>query len=107
MITQDIIQEVTRRLVTIYNPLTIYLFGSYAWGNPDEESDLDLLIVVEESSEKKHKRGITGSRALRGMMLPKDIVVYTRQEFDESATHHSSLCFLAKTRGKVLYAKGH
>ncbi len=31
----------------------IYLFGSYAWGNPDDESDLDLLVIMKASDEKK------------------------------------------------------
>ncbi len=39
-------EDVKNRLVRAYNPLTIYLFGSYAWGTPTEDSDLDLVIVV-------------------------------------------------------------
>jgi Polymerase beta, Nucleotidyltransferase len=48
MINQAIIEEVKNRLIKTYNPIAIYLFGSHAWGKPDEESDLDLLIVVED-----------------------------------------------------------
>ena len=53
MIKDKIIDEVVCRLVDVYHPVEIYLFGSYAWGKPTEESDLDLLVVIE-NSEKKH-----------------------------------------------------
>ena len=56
MISPEMIEEVKNRLVSTYNPEKIYLFGSYAWGTPDEESDLDLLVVVKTSDEKSHKR---------------------------------------------------
>ena len=105
MITPEIIQEVTRRLVAVYNPVEIYLFGSYAWGKPDEDSDLDLLIVVEGSADVRHRRSIPGSRSLRGMMVPKDIMVYTIKEFDRSSADQSSICYKIRRQGKVLYAR--
>jgi len=43
MISQETIEEVKNRLVKTYDPISIYLFGSYAWGHPTEDSDLDLL----------------------------------------------------------------
>ena len=52
MISKEVLEEVKNRLVQAYNPVAIYLFGSYAWGVPTEDSDLDLLVVVDESEEK-------------------------------------------------------
>lgn len=49
MIPQSIIDEAIKRLVNAYKPLKIYLYGDYAWGKPDEDSHLDILIVVESS----------------------------------------------------------
>lgn len=60
MISKETIEEVKNRLVKTYDPIAIYLFGSYAWGHPDDESDLDLLIVVDKSDEKSHRRCIPG-----------------------------------------------
>lgn len=51
--TQDI-SEITERLVRLYNPQAIYLFGSYAWGHPDEDSDLDFLIIVDKVEGRRH-----------------------------------------------------
>ena len=81
MISKEIIEEVKKRLVKTYDPLTIYLFGSYAWGTPTEGSDLDLLIVIDKSSEKPHVRGEKGSEALWNLKVPKDLLIYTKDEF--------------------------
>ena len=42
-----VVQEIVRRIVTEYRPKKIILFGSYAYGEPDGDSDIDLLIVKD------------------------------------------------------------
>jgi predicted nucleotidyltransferase len=105
MIKKEVIEEVKNRLVKAYDPVAIYLFGSYAWGKPDEESDLDLLVVVEESDQKPHRRGDLGAEALWGLKIPKDLLVYTRDEFALRAGDSTTLCHKVKTEGKVLFAR--
>jgi uncharacterized protein len=105
MINKKIIEEVKNRLIKTYDPVAIYLFGSYAWGHPDDESDLDLLIVVEQSDEKSYKRPIPGHRALRGLDISKDIIVQTRDVFDRRSKEITTLEFKIKRDGKVLYAR--
>ena len=46
MITQELLGAITRRLVEVYNPEAIYLFGSYVWGVTTEDSDIDLMVLV-------------------------------------------------------------
>lgn len=103
MITTEIIEEVKNRLIQTYDPIAIYLFGSYAWGNPDDESDLDILVVVRSSNQKNHKRCITGRRALWDLNIAKDLLVYTQDEFDARAVEPYSLVYKVKNEGKVLY----
>ena len=105
MISKDKIQEVVSRLVETYDPLEIYLFGSYAWGNPTEDSDLDLLIVVDHSNQKRRKRVSSGYLALFGLQISKDIIVYTKDEFDERIANETSLGYKIKHDGKRIYAK--
>lgn len=105
MIKKELIDEVARRLVGVYSPEAIYLFGSYAWGNPDKESDLDILVVVKESSEKSYKRSNVGSWQLIDLMVPNDLLVYTEKEFKELSRDRTTLCYKVKTEGKVLYGK--
>ena len=104
-ISNEIIEEVKKRLVEVYNPQKIYLFGSYAWGCPTEESDLDLLIVVDDSQEKRHKRGKPGIIALWGLGISKDLMVYTQEEAAQRANDPSSLIYKILQQGKVIYAR--
>ncbi|MFH1644327.1 MAG: nucleotidyltransferase domain-containing protein [bacterium] len=105
MIDKETIKEVQDRLIKIYDPLEMYLFGSYAWGKPSSDSDLDLLIIVPESDETIHKRSLPGIRALIDLMISKDILVYTKTEFEKKADDVTTLCYKIKKEGKRIYAK--
>jgi predicted nucleotidyltransferase len=105
MIKQALIEEVKNRLVKAYDPLAIYLFGSYAWGTPNEESDLDLLIVIEKSDEKSYKRPLPGQRALFGLGISKDLVVYTQEEFERASANPTTLGYKVRKDGRLIYAK--
>ena len=94
---------VVNRLVKAYKPNSIYLFGSLAWGDPHEESDLDLLIIVDQSEEKIYKRPIVGIKALRGLKIAKDIIVYTKDEFNNLISNEASLFYKIKREGIKLY----
>lgn len=101
---QEIIDIAKNKLVEVYSPYTIYLFGSYAWGIPNNDSDLDILIIVNSISENKtHKRVLIGRKALIDLDIPKDIMVYTKEEFEKLAEEKSSLCYKIKSEGVKLY----
>ena len=103
MTPHEIIEIVKERLVAAYHPKTIYLFGSWAWGAPDETSDVDIIIILNKSSEKLYKRSIPAYQALKGLKISKDILVLTSEEFNEQADHPSSLCYMVKEKGVKLY----
>ena len=103
MTTAQVIETVKNRLIKAYNPKELYLFGSYAWGNPDEKSDIDVLVVVSSSDEKPYKRPLKGIAALTGLRISKDILVYTRDEFEELANDVSTLCYKIKQEGVKIY----
>ena len=105
MISTRTIEEVTTRLVQTYKPLEIYLFGSYAWGTPHKDSDLDLMIVVEALAKTRHEMLVKGHSVLIGMDVAKDLLLYTREEFDERAEDKMTLCYQVKREGRRIYAK--
>ena len=51
-IQPDLLNETIERLKTEFQPEEIYLFGSHAWGTPDEDSDVDLMVIVPSSDER-------------------------------------------------------
>ena len=104
MISQETIQEAVKRLVKAYDPLTIYLYGSYAWGTPSEDDDLNLLLIIESSDVKVYKRGDKAFDTLLGLKIPTNIVVFTKQEFDTFSKDITSLTHEVKSKGKIVYA---
>lgn len=105
MITQTTIDEVKKRLITTYKPLEIYLFGSYAWGKPDDQSDLDILIVIEKSTQNSIERMRSGYQALMDLDISNDILVYTKDEFDLRSHDITTLGYQIRTNGKKIYAE--
>jgi len=105
MIAKETIKSAIKRLVDTYQPHTIYLFGSYAWGSPTDDSDLDLLIVVDHTDQDEYNRSIAGHHALWGLGIPKDLLVYTKKEFEQEAKDVTTLCHKIDKVGIKLYAK--
>lgn len=107
MITLQIINDVKERLVALYNPIEIYLFGSYAWGNPDNESDLDLLIVLDKCDPtERYAFMAEGHRALLEIRnIAKDIVVLSKNEFETISQDPVRIFYKVKHSGKKIYAR--
>ncbi|VVB90639.1 Nucleotidyltransferase domain protein [uncultured archaeon] len=55
MISRKTIADIARKIAENLHPEKIILFGSYAWGKPDNDSDLDLFVIME-SAERPIKR---------------------------------------------------
>ena len=102
-LSAELLSEIRRRLVAVLKPEQIILFGSYAYGEPTEDSDIDLLVIVAQSDEPRYRRSRSAYRALRGMGIPKDILVMTRAEVSRKAKVPSSLVSQALREGRVLY----
>ncbi len=65
------------------NPEKIILFGSYAWGNPTPDSDVDLLVIVR-TEEPHRERYLRVAMALRPRLFPLDLIVKTPEEVEEA-----------------------
>jgi len=102
---QQSLEKIVQRLVEGLQPEQIILFGSYAYGQPSEGSDLDLLIVVSDSTEPPHRRAQKAYGCVGAVGVPKDLLVLTREEFERQARVITSLARRAKDRGKVLYER--
>ena len=104
MITHALIEEAKNRLIKAYKPCEIYIFGSYAWGEPDDESDLDLLIVVDKYKKANlHSLLANGHRVLIGLRFSKDIVIYSKNEFEEFSKDRTKFCYKVKHHGRKIY----
>lgn len=104
MITKQQIEEVKNRIVENFNPEKIILFGSYANGNPTENSDLDL-VVIQASDLPSYKRVRPIKNELRGIGFPIDILVFTPEEVEY--WKGASMAFITQVikEGKVIYGR--
>lgn len=100
----SVLEEIVGRLIRALDPEEVYLFGSRARGDGGESSDFDLLVVVAESGQPGFARDRVALRALRGLRVPVDVMVLTRQEFDRKRGVVSSLPATVEREGKLLYA---
>lgn len=99
------IKKITDAIVKKYKPEKIFLFGSFAWGNPTKDSDVDLFIVKKSNkSSRELAREIDESLVER--KLPIDILVYSPKEVKRSINEYKSLFIEDILRhGKIIYKK--
>lgn len=86
-----------------YKPEKIILFGSWAWGKPKKDSDVDLLIV-KETKKSPFKRIPEARKYLRKIDSPFDILVFTSKEMEERLQAKDFFISEIVNKGKVLYA---
>lgn len=101
-ITKDKIDEVVSRIVRNVDPEKVILFGSYAEGIADKDSDLDIF-VIKDMDLPKNKRTREIMKYLRGLKIPVDLIVYQQKEVDEWKDIKHSFISKVLRRGRVLY----
>ena len=102
-VSSQLKKEVIRRLVKEFQPEAIYLFGSHTKGTSTEGSDLDIMIIVRDSSQTPAQRATRAQRSLRGLLVPVDVLVKTQAEFDRYRSVYASLEAEIAEEGELLY----
>jgi predicted nucleotidyltransferase len=102
MISEETIKKAIERLVKIAKPQKIYLFGSYARGDAQKQSDLDFL-VIEQMLKGQRKEMVRLHDAIRSMRIPIDILVTSESIFNEWSDVPGTVMHRAKTEGRLCY----
>lgn len=95
-------QKAIDKIVETFDPRMVIVFGSVATGTAKDDSDLDILVVME-SDMKLAKRASMIYRALAGEYVPMDIIVLTPEEFEEHRDDRYSFTSEIVRTGKVAY----
>lgn len=95
------IKDLCRQMVTGFNPQKIILFGSYAYGKPNEDSDLDFLVVMPF-------KGRSVDQAIRirkgiSTKMPLDLMVRTPLQIEKRLKLNDFFIKEAIDKGRVLY----
>ena len=103
---EDIRKQIVAGLNTSPKPAKAILFGSYAQGTPHDESDIDLVVILDRAGMSESYRALINNRMeiskrLRALKrkYPVDILVYTMDEWDELRASNSSFIQKIETDG--------
>ena len=108
MLNDDLKQEIIKN-ISIKKPYKAFVFGSHAYGNPTEESDIDLLVVLDkegvpESYREKSQNYLEVSRLLRNLnkKISMDIIVMTKNQWKAFVENKSGFAREVLTHGVEL-----
>jgi predicted nucleotidyltransferase len=103
---KKLILEMVEKIVASYRPLKIILFGSYAYGKPDRDSDIDLFII-KETDERPIDRRVNVCQIVsdRTRRIPFEPIVITQKELKERISRGDQFIDEILTKGDVLYEK--
>ena len=105
---ENLLLQIVEVIVRESSPEAIVLFGSRARGEARADSDIDLLVVEKEAFTPLRSRRKEVARlhmALRGLPLSKDILLYSRDEFEHWRNSSNHLIGRAGREGRVLHGR--
>lgn len=101
-ITDELIRGIAGRIVEYYHPHKVILFGSYAYGKPTPDSDLDILIVMN-TRKRPAARSAEISLKCRPPFVPMEVVVLTPGEIKQRLAGFDPFLEEVLAKGRVLY----
>ncbi len=99
-----LIKKVAMQIVDAHHPEKIMLFGSHAYGKPNKDSDVDLLVVLK-SRKRPADRSTMVYKSMLYYPFPMDIIVRTPQEIRRRMGMGDSFYQEIISKGKVLYER--
>ena len=101
MKTNAKIKDLCRQIVENFNPQKVILFGSHAYGKPNEDSDVDLLVIMPFEGRNSQKAIEILSKVKSG--LPLDLLVRTSEQVKQRIEMEDFFMQDIVGKGKVLY----
>jgi predicted nucleotidyltransferase len=102
MLLQKEIENIKNIIVNKFQPDKIILFGSYANGLQNKNSDLDILII-KDMKQPRYQRSREVRKLLREFCFPMDILIYTNSEFEKWRDVKNSFVYQVLQNGKIIY----
>ena len=107
-VTDEVLGRILDVIIREASPEKVILFGSQGRGTSKSDSDVDILII-ESASFGAHRSRIKEiariEQALRGILVPTDILVYSQDEYERWKDSPVHVINRALREGKVLYER--
>jgi uncharacterized protein len=100
--TSELLDTIVDRLTMVVRPARVIVFGSMATGTATTDSDIDLLILLDEVDDARLE-SVRLRRALRGVGMPLDVIVMRTDRFDETKNVVGGIAYPANKYGRVIY----
>jgi predicted nucleotidyltransferase len=105
MVDIEKIVDLSQKIVQAFHPERIILFGSYAYGTPAPDSDVDLLFILPFEGKSAYKSLEILNRVRPH--FPVDILVRTPQQVRQRLTLNDFFLREILDKGRVLYEAPH
>jgi len=102
-VTPEKVEAAVRRIAELAHPRKIILFGSYVRGATGRDSDVDILVVTEDTVPSARQESVRIRRALREIAMPMDILVVPLSRWEELKEAPGLIYREAWQTGKVVY----
>ena len=102
MVDERMLQEVVKRIVTAARPSHMILFGSYGRGDADGGSDLDIMVIEPEVTDR-YAEMIRLHEAIGNVGTGVDVLVYSEAEYERRSQVPGTVLYWARKEGRSLY----
>src|SRR5687767_8772284 len=98
--------ELLRPVVEYFNPRRVILFGSAARGTAGADSDIDLLVILDDDAPPEKLTMAAGYQARRTFRQAADVIPCREKTFQAKARLAGTLAYEAARNGIVVYERG-
>ena len=106
--TDELVRDITRRIVEFCRPEKVVLFGSLARGEAKDHSDIDLFVIWDAAPDLSNRqRRVAIRRAIGALRAPLDLLTLTPSEVEEATKDPRSFTSQIMQEGRTLYERFH
>lgn len=104
-VTPEKVEAVVQRLIAVARPRKIILFGSYVRGQVTRDSDLDVLVVTDDTVDNAHAESVRLRERVSDIDMPMDILVIPASEYERLRHRWDLIYYEATENGRIVYER--
>ena len=102
---KSVLPELLDAVVAYFQPLRVILFGSAARGDAGPDSDIDLLVILDDDASPKQLTLAAGYQSRRSYHRAADVIPCRKAVFNRKSRIAGTLPYMAAREGRVVYER--